>query len=460
MTNRRRVGAVDSIWLNMDRPNNLMVIDSVMWFDEPVDWERLAAVLQRRVVDRYPVFRQRPVEAWGGLGPEYWEDDPDFDLSRHIIRAALPEPGDAAALERYVESQMHRPFERDRPLWECHFIDGYLGGGAVVTRFHHALADGMALSEVLMSMTDETPDADLEEADSAPDILPHVRRGLSLSVPVGPFLRGAQHAAASLPGLVRPSTAMDLADQAWKTATIANKLLLDSNPTTPLSGTPGIEKRATWSQGLPLAQVKRIGRMTGSTVNDVLVSALSGAIGSYLVDRGGEATDLTTMVPVNLRPPDEPLPPELGNRFALVLLPLPSGARRPLARLSETKRRMDAIKGSPESMITFGLINALGLTHASVSHLLVDFFSSKAIGVTTNVIGPTRERYLAGTRIAGMLAWVPGSGNQTLGASILTYDNELRVGFKVDAGIVSEPQLLLESFQEHMDDLARTAESL
>ena len=63
MTNRRRVGAVDSIWLNMHRPNNLMVIDSVMWFDEPVDWERLAAVLQRRVVDRYPVFRQRPVEA-------------------------------------------------------------------------------------------------------------------------------------------------------------------------------------------------------------------------------------------------------------------------------------------------------------------------------------------------------------------------------------------------------------
>ena len=57
------MGAVDAIWLAMDSPDNLMVIDSVMMLEGPVDWERLASVVQRRLVDRYPEYTQRVAEA-------------------------------------------------------------------------------------------------------------------------------------------------------------------------------------------------------------------------------------------------------------------------------------------------------------------------------------------------------------------------------------------------------------
>ena len=110
MSNGRPIAAMDATWLRMDRPENLMVIESVMWFDTPVDWDRLAGVVRRRMVAHYPVFRQRPVDSRIPLVQPRWEDDPDFRLERHIVRARLADPGDEAALERYVEAQMNRPW--------------------------------------------------------------------------------------------------------------------------------------------------------------------------------------------------------------------------------------------------------------------------------------------------------------------------------------------------------------
>jgi WS/DGAT/MGAT family acyltransferase len=238
---------------------------------------------------------------------------------------------------------------------------------------------------------------------------------------------------------------------------IADKLLIRSTPATPLTGTPGVEKLAAWSHPRPLSDVKRIGRLAAATVNDVVMGAVAGAVATYLAEHGEEATDLTTMVPVNLRPAGRPLPPELGNQFALVLLPLPTAVRTPLGRLSETKHRMDAIKSSPEAAITFGLINAIGLTHPRMERLLVDFFAGKAFGVTTNVIAPSRERYLAGSRVAGLLGWVPSSGRQAVGICTVTYDQTLRVGFKVDAGVVPDPERLVDAFDLELDRLLHMA---
>ena len=113
-----------------------------------------------------------------------------------------------------------------------------------------------------------------------------------------------------------------------------------------------------------------------------------------------------TMVPVNVRPLDEPLPPELGNRFALVFFGFPSATFAPLARLAETKRRMDWLKQSPEAALTLGIINVLGLTTTGLERRLVDYFANKAIGVTTNVAGPAQQRYLAGVAMTGALGWV------------------------------------------------------
>jgi len=87
--------AQDSLWLTMDRPNNLMIIDGVMIIAGKPTYEAVQEVVRSRVTDRYPVYRRTPVRSGGGRA---WRDDPDFDVSRHIERVTLPEPADIPAL--------------------------------------------------------------------------------------------------------------------------------------------------------------------------------------------------------------------------------------------------------------------------------------------------------------------------------------------------------------------------
>ena len=463
MSERRSIGPVDTMWLNMDRPNNLMVIDGVMWFDETIDWERLGPLIQHRLIDRYPVFSQRPVAPSIPFGMPQWEDDPDFDLSRHLRRVTLPAPGDQVTLQSYVESRMSVPFDRAHPMWEFILVDGYLGGCALVSRFHHSLADGIALSQVLLSLTDASPGGDVEELE-AQESSSRRSRGVVGAVRAlrdtgTQTVRDGLHAISLLPELVNPSRAMDVLELGWRTGQVADTLLLGHNPENLFSGEPGVDKRAVWSGPRAVRDVKGVSRLTGATVNDVLVAAVSGAVNTYLRDRGADPLDLTTMIPVNVRPPDQPLPRELGNKFALVYLKMPTGVRAPLERVAESKRRMDWIKVSPEALITFGLNKVIGRMEPHLSNSIVNFFSNKAIGVTTNVVGPQSQRYVAGVPIAGAVSWVPGSGRQTLGVCIFSLAGSVRVGFKVDAAMVPDVEKLVQAFDEDLDQLLRIAAS-
>ncbi len=432
----RRIGPVDTIWLNMDRPENLMVIESLMLLESVPDWDRVVDVVRTRMVEPYPVFRERPVPPHRPWNMPRWEPDPDFRLERHLHRVRLPAPGDDAALQRYVDRHLHRPLDRGHPLWEAHLIEGYGDGAAVFYRVHHSLADGIALTRVVLSLTDPAP------RGKRPAVLP---------------LPGN---AGGLPSLARslvPRGVLDVGRLAVRTGQVAAALLLTRNPDSVLGGQPELRKRVVWSEAFPLEDLKSVGRLCGATLNDVLMSAVAGAMHRYQVEQGAEPVDLTTMVPVNVRPLDRELPAELGNRFALVFFTFPSAVAAPLQRLAETKRRMDWLKRSPESVMTFGLIMAIGRTVADVERYVVDFFANKAIGVTTNVAGPTEIRHFAGTPVTGILGWVPGSGHHTVGVCIFTYAGTVRVGFRVDAARVRRPQRLLAAFETELSDLVELA---
>jgi WS/DGAT/MGAT family acyltransferase len=346
-------------------------------------------------------------------------------------------------------------------MWEFILVDGYLGGCALVSRFHHALADGIALSQVLLSLTDASPTVDLEELE-APEPSQHaggVMGAARALLDTGTqTVRGGLHAVSLLPELISPSMAANVLELGWRTGKVVDTLLLGHNPPNVFSGgKPGVDKRAVWSGPRTITEVKRVSRLTGATVNDVIVAAVSGAVNTYLRDHGADPVDLTTMIPVNVRPPDQPLPRELGNKFALVYLKLPTGVRAPLERVAETKRRMDWIKASPEALITFGLNELIGSIEPHVANAIVGFFSDKAIGVTTNVIGPQKQRYIAGVPIVGAVGWVPGSGRHTLGVCIFSLAGVVRVGFKVDAGMVPDVEKLVHAFDEDLDQLLRIA---
>ena len=153
------LSSVDAAWLHMDKPVSLATITSVALFEQPLDFERVRATFAYRLLPFFPRFRQRVREPRLGLGLPRWEMDPDFDLANHVERYTLPAPRDEAALQQVAGQLMGRPLDRRRPLWHIAVVERYRGGGALIARIHHCLGDGVALVNVLLSMTDTTADA-------------------------------------------------------------------------------------------------------------------------------------------------------------------------------------------------------------------------------------------------------------------------------------------------------------
>ena len=119
------------------------------------DFDSLAAGLAERILS-VPRFRQvlrtQPLD----LGAPQWVDDPNLDISHHVRRAALPRPGDDAALFRWVAEVMERRLDRDRPLWECWIVDGLQHNRwAILMKVHHCIADGIAATHMLARLCDD-----------------------------------------------------------------------------------------------------------------------------------------------------------------------------------------------------------------------------------------------------------------------------------------------------------------
>ena len=422
--------AGDAAWLHMDRPFNRMIVNTVMWFDEPLDWDAVRTLLRERLVERYPRFSQRIVEvpalAW-------WEDVPSFDMSAHLHHSTLPAPGGRAELEHYVSSLLHQRLPLQQPLWELHLIDGYNGrGSAIVARIHHCIADGIALSRVMMSLTDDPSEAANADVNTTAR-----HRG-------GPLTTLAGLGESLAEDLVHPGRiAHQIAYSAASARALATLVALPPDKHTSLRGQTDLRKRVVWSDPFALARVRDAAHAAGVTVNDVVLSAVSGALRGYLAREDGSAPDIRAILPVNLRPLDEPLSAELGNRFGLAYVSLPVSIDDPHERLVETCRRTTAMKHSAEGPVSFSILDLVGRTPYSVEQSFVDVFASKGTAVITNVPGPRRPVYLAGRRVRGTIGWPPESGNVGLGISIISYDGELTIGLLADEHLVHDPDGIL-----------------
>lgn len=241
-------------------------------------------------------------------------------------------------------------------------------------------------------------------------------------------------------------------------AAIAAKLLLiPPDRPSALKGDLGVFKRVVWTEPVALAEVKAIGSRDGATINDVLMAVVAGGLRRYLQGRGDRVDDRTvrTLVPVNLRPADEP--PRLGNHFSLVYLSLPVSVADPKERLLLVKERMTVLKQSPEPFVTYGVINGLGLLPGEWAQRAVELFAGKATAVLTNVPGPRQVRYLAGSPINRILFWVPQSGHIGMGISIISYAGQVTVGMMVDEKLAPDAETLAACFAAEMAALARAA---
>lgn len=427
----------DAAWLRMDSPTNLMVVNSVLWFDEPVSEEALRTVVGERLVDRFRRFRQRAVEDRG----TWWEDDPGFDLAHHIHRIELPPPRRRRELEALVASYLTVPLDRTRPLWELYVIDHYHGGTALFFRMHHCIADGIALTRVLLSLTDGGEEYAGVVADD-----PHRQRGR-----LGEVAGAAVHEAVQV--ATHPRHLLDLAATGLSDARAVAKLVALPPEPHALTRRTGPDKQVVWSDPIPLDRVKAAGHATGTTVNDVLLAAVAGALRADRERRGDRATDTRVVVPFNLHPLDQPLPASLGNRFGLVYLDLPVGKETRQERLEEMARRMQAIKHSAEGTVAFGILDVVGRSPAVVEKTVVDVFAAKGSAVMTNVAGPRRPVTLAGSTLRGTIGWVPMSGSIGLGVSIFSYAGDIVLGLAVDRLQVADAHLLMEDVLDELQAL-------
>lgn len=428
----------------MEHPTNLMMISGIFMFDEPIELSDLRDVIEQRLLT-FRRFRQKVVQPSLSLITPHWADDEHFDLDAHVHRIALPAPGDQTALQELTNDLMSTPLDFSKPLWQIHLVENYGDGCALVCRLHHCIADGIALMRVLLSLTDGPAGSQEKGADST---VPPVKTGHSGGPVNGNLI---QESLGILTDSEKRQAALKMSAEG--ALSLANLLLLESDPPTPLKGALGVQKRCAWSQPIPLADVKAVGRVTGSTVNDVLLTAVAGALGRYLRSRGETVggVNIRAVVPVNLRPLDGPI--KLGNAFGLVFLSLPIGIQDPLDRLRELKRRMDGIKGSPEALVTFGILNAMGAGGRQFEEIVVSIFEKKATTVMTNVPGPREVRYLAGKPIKGIMFWVPQSGRLGLGVSILSYAGDVLVGIASDAGLTPDPESIVEATHVEFDSL-------
>ncbi len=458
---RERLSSADAAWLHMDRPTNLMVINSLLLLERQLDHARLLGVVRRGLLARYPRFHQLVVEHMRGPA---WEDDPAFELGRHVHRVGLPAPGDEAALRELVGDLMATPLDHSKPLWDMYAIDGYGDGGALLVRMHHCIADGIALARVMLSLTDSAPHPRRGGAE-LDDEQERAGHGLLDSVlgPVNTAISATRTATSAVLRegaglLLHPLRLAGVADElARDGGALASLVFATPDAQTPLKGNPSATRHVAWSSPVSLQEIKATAHAQQATVNDVLLAAVSGSLRSYLGEHAGQPREIRALVPVNLRPLEEPVPRELGNRFGLVLLSLPLDIASRRRRLREVKRRMDQIKSSRQGPVSYAVLSAGGLTPVGVESRIVNFFSSKATAVMTNVPGPREPVYLAGSRVDTVLIWAPASGSVGLSVSIFSYCGEVTLGLMVDGELVSKPQAIVDGVERELRALAKLA---
>ena len=454
---REPISKVDTAWLRMEQPTNLMMITGILLLASPMSIDRFKKTIEQRFLS-FKRFRQRAVDTPRGA---FWEIDPDFDIDLHVRRTALPGKADLAELQDYVSDLASTPLDKSRPLWQFHLVENYKGGPVLVTRIHHCIADGIALVQVFLTLTDPGPDPRPSAKDSQTwrkrradesgifrRLMDPARDGLASMGVLG------QKAVEEIIGLIQePERAAFYAGEAGEIAAeLVNSLTLPSDPETRFRGQLGARKQVAWAEPLALKDVKAISKCLGCTVNDLLIAAVTGALHGYMRDKGDEPPaelEIRATVPVNLRPLEHAA--ELGNHFGLVFLPLPVGEVNPLLRLLRVRQSMNELKASRQAEVAFGLLAALGMGPSVLQKPALNELSKKASTVLTNVPGPQQPLYLAGSLIDGMMFWVPQNGGIGLGISILSYNEQVFFGLISDRKLVPDPEAVIRRFQPEFE---------
>ncbi|ABC28087.1 uncharacterized family protein (UPF0089) [Hahella chejuensis KCTC 2396] len=446
------MSAVDTAWLRMERPANLMMICIVLVMESPVHANALKQLFTARLLP-LPRFRQTVHKTEHGY---FWRDDTNFNIDNHVHLVGLPGAGNQQDLQNFASDISSTPLDFSKPLWQVHLIDRYKSGSAMIIRVHHCIADGIALTRVLLSLADQNHERSPPPNASLPT------KPASWSGIAAKAMHIGQEIIEEGMSLARhPEQILEIARQGVAMGSeVARVAALPADPATCFKGALSGRKRLAWAQPLDFLQVKQTAKALKATINDVLLCAAAGALRYYLVERCIEL-DVDTIhaaVPFNLRPMDEPID-ALGNQFGLVIAPLPIGIHDVAERFEAVRRDMLALKHSQQAKAFYGLLGLLGKGPDFLEQTALETLSRKASMVITNVPGPKQALYLAGSKLLTPMIWAPQSGEVGVSLSVISYNGAIQFGVAVDQGLIPDPDKLANHFVDAFAELQALAKA-
>ena len=481
--------ALDATFLELEEMDESahMHIGAIMVFDPPPDGrppshEELCEHLVRRL-GQLPRYGQRLSEPHtGGLSWPEWEDDPAFDISRHVARAALPAPGGYKELSEWSSGFFSQRLDRHRPLWEMALVEGLANGRwALATKTHHSMVDGVGSIDVGYLILDATADA-APTAPSSPSSASgasggHTPPSLGADRQPSAGHPTAPGALASLAhvwaGLLPIETMVHAAEmgthgalhprEALRSARSAIDLIvhqeLHAAPHTSLNVPIGTRRRFEVVR-VALADLKEIKSSLGGTINDVVLTVTASGLRALLQSRGEAlpAEGLRAMVPMNVRIASEHL--ALGNRVSSIYVELPVTEADPVRRYHEIVARSESLKSAGQQAAgSTAVVELVGLAppviHATIARTL---YATRLFNVTiTNVPGPQQTLYAFGAPLREIHPLVPIAAEYAVGVAALSYDGSVFFGVVADRDTVPDLEVLLSAMRASVEELLSAA---
>lgn len=421
------------------------------------DETRIRAKIDAALED-IPRLRQRVVSPPLRLAPPEWCDDPTLDLDYHLRKVAVPAPGGTRELLDLAAQCSATPLDRSRPLWEFTLVEGLEGGRtALLQKVHHAVTDGVGGLRLSLSLVDFEADAPVapgpsaratERTTPAGVLGDALRYGAQRQIELARHGFGAAAHLATHPDDVRRG----IVSAAQLAASVRRQVLVTEPARSPLLRRHSLGRHFEVYQ-VPLDAVKRAATALGGSINDVFVTAVAGALGSYH-DRMGEPCDeLRMAMAVSLRDHGG----EIGaNNFAPSRVLVPVGPKDPATRFARVAERVAAVRREP----ALGAAGSLaGLLSPLPTALLVALTRSQAHTIdfaTSNLRGSPVDLYVGGARIAASFPMGPRTGC-ALNITLLSYTGSLDLGLNLDPAAVTDAGALLECLDESFSDVIGTS---
>ncbi|HEY0485065.1 MAG TPA: wax ester/triacylglycerol synthase family O-acyltransferase [Mycobacteriales bacterium] len=453
-----RLSALDVSFLYLEEPSTPMHVGGVAVFrtaGDGLDYDELVALVDQRLA-LVPRYRQRVKQVPGHLAKPVWIDDPDFDITYHVRRSALPRPGTDEQLRELVGRLISRRLDRHRPLWEMYLVEGLSDGRvAIVTKTHHAMVDetgAVDLTQVILDDARTPPELGSElwmprpepgavglVADAVSEL---VRRPTEVVDTVRLGLLDARATLGKVAG-----TAVGLLAAARSAARPA--------PESPLNAVIGEQRRFGTAQ-TALADYKAVRKAHGGTVNDVVLATVAGALRSWMLTRGEPVTPATivrAMAPVSVRAEED----ETENRVSTYLVDLPIGEPSPIMRLHQVSYAMKGHKDAGQAVGADALVRISGFAPPTLHALgarTASGLSRRLFNlIVTNVPGPQSPLYAAGAEMLEVYPVVPLAKGQAVSIGLTSYNGGVYYGLTADRDAMPDVDVLAQLIEESLAEL-------